>query len=242
MKTIGNISSWTILSENAIIKHCDKSVFFYNGSAIAEPTRWFWDVENMTYGRHDLQLKYKGVIYSAYIEYDINSRTRIFWERTLGNLFKQLKYESFPNMLFEKIAPDLYEVSFEGEIGTVADFNDELETIIEYTTEKEGKKVQIYTTKYERKRSNRINAIKYHGAKCAVCGFDFEKVYGEIGKNFIEVHYTVPLSFLNQEMDIDITKDLVCVCANCHRMIHRNKNKIYSISELKEIINKNKKD
>lgn len=55
---------------------------------------------------------------------------------------------------------------------------------------------------------------------CEICGFCFEEYYGNIGANFIECHHIVPLS--NYE-NIKSTKleDLILVCANCHRMLHR---------------------
>ncbi|MBR3918614.1 MAG: HNH endonuclease [Clostridia bacterium] len=71
-----------------------------------------------------------------------------------------------------------------------------------------------------------------------VCGFDFEKTYGDLGKDFIEVHHTKPLFSLEEEVKINPRTDLVCVCSNCHRMIHRKRDSIISIDELKKIINK----
>lgn len=55
---------------------------------------------------------------------------------------------------------------------------------------------------------------------CEVCEFDFNKKYGEIGKGFIECHHTQPLSTynINQKTTLD---DLVLVCSNCHRILHR---------------------
>lgn len=41
-------------------------------------------------------------------------------------------------------------------------------------------------------------------------------------------------------MEIDPAKDLVPVCANCHRMLHRKRDKVLSIEELKEIVKANK--
>ncbi|HEX7304188.1 HNH endonuclease, partial [Lentzea sp.] len=57
---------------------------------------------------------------------------------------------------------------------------------------------------------------------CEVCGFDFESFYGERGKGFAEVHHAVPLHVTGPTT----TKldDLVVLCSNCHRMIHRGKN------------------
>jgi 5-methylcytosine-specific restriction protein A len=68
------------------------------------------------------------------------------------------------------------------------------------------------------------------------CGFDFEEVYGEIGKNFIEVHHVKPLYSKDEEVEVDPKTDLICLCPNCHRMVHRYKDKVLSLSELKEIL------
>lgn len=69
-------------------------------------------------------------------------------------------------------------------------------------------------------------------------GFDFEDVYGELGRNFIEVHHIKPLYSLDDEVVIDPATDLVCLCSNCHRMIHRKRDSIISLEELIKIIKK----
>ena len=101
----------------------------------------------------------------------------------------------------------------------------------------EGNKKLIYTTKYERSKSNREKAIRIHGCSCKCCCFNFEKTYGNIGKDFIHVHHIVPLHSLDEEIIINPETDLIPVCPNCHSMIHREKNKTLSIDELKIIIN-----
>lgn len=106
---------------------------------------------------------------------------------------------------------------------------------------KEGKKLKYYSTRYERDPKIRIAAIKYHGVKCAVCGFDFEKTYGEIGRDFIEVHHKKPLSSYIEEIEIDPQNDLVCLCSNCHSMIHRKQNKILTVEELREFYQQKQK-
>nr|WP_244996061.1 HNH endonuclease [Eubacterium callanderi] len=72
-----------------------------------------------------------------------------------------------------------------------------------------------------------------------ICGFDFEEKYGEYGKDFIEVHHIKPLSNMKNEEVINPETDLVCVCPNCHRMIHRKRDSVLSIEELKKIIKNN---
>jgi 5-methylcytosine-specific restriction endonuclease McrA len=104
----------------------------------------------------------------------------------------------------------------------------------------EGKRTVYYTTKYERSSKNREAAIRIHGTKCMICGFDFEQKYGELGKGYIEVHHIKPLATLEQEVVINPETDLICVCANCHRMLHRFKNYIVTVEELKYIVDDNK--
>ena len=103
-------------------------------------------------------------------------------------------------------------------------------------SENEGRRVLYYTTRYERSPRNRAEAIRIHGTKCQVCGFDFSEVYGEIGEGFIEVHHISPLSSKNAVVRIDPSTDLVCLCANCHRMIHKAPNGVYSVDELRSMI------
>lgn len=73
--------------------------------------------------------------------------------------------------------------------------------------------------------------IREHGSLyCEVCGFSFTEHYGDRGKDFIEGHHTKYVSELAPGEWTKIT-DIVMLCPNCHRMIHR-KPKI-SIEDLK---------
>lgn len=58
----------------------------------------------------------------------------------------------------------------------------------------EGTKKQITVNAYERNSKARKECINEYGYKCTICKFNFEKVYGEIGKDFIHVHHIKPLS------------------------------------------------
>ena len=64
---------------------------------------------------------------------------------------------------------------------------------------------------------------KYHGYTCKVCKFNFKEVYGDLGDNYIEAHHLLPYSDLAEGRlrKLNIRKDFVVLCANCHRMIHR---------------------
>lgn len=98
----------------------------------------------------------------------------------------------------------------------------------------EGAKKLVYTTIYERDPKVRREFLKGRHLKCEVCGFDFEEVYGKLGAGYIEVHHKKPVS--EGEHITDLNTDLVMLCSNCHRMIHRGKNHMITVEELKSII------
>lgn len=100
----------------------------------------------------------------------------------------------------------------------------------------EGNRIEFYTTRYERVSKYREAAIKIHGTKCQICGFDFKKKYGYIGENYIEVHHKKPLFSLDEELIPNPETDMITICSNCHRMIHRKKNDIITPEKLKKII------
>lgn len=103
----------------------------------------------------------------------------------------------------------------------------------------EGNSYKSYTNRYERNPINRELCLAKKGYKCQVCDFDFKKAYGLIGKQFIEVHHVTPVSLLGPNYKINVDKDLVPVCANCHAMLHR-KNPPYTPEELKAIVDDQK--
>ncbi|MFH5882569.1 HNH endonuclease [Liberiplasma polymorphum] len=78
--------------------------------------------------------------------------------------------------------------------------------------------------------------MEYHGTKCRVCGFDFYEVYGERGEGFIEIHHKKPLYKIDGETIVDPKYDLVPLCSNCHRMIHRIKDDSISVEDLDRIV------
>lgn len=108
---------------------------------------------------------------------------------------------------------------------------------IAFSGKEEGNEETVISKKYERNSLNRTICLSRKGYKCAVCGFDFEEKYGEIGKGYIEVHHIIPVSKMGAHYHVDPINDLVPLCANCHGMIHRRKSP-YSVEELKEIIEK----
>lgn len=72
--------------------------------------------------------------------------------------------------------------------------------------------------------------------KCQVCGFRFEKAYGRLGSGFAEAHHRVPLNQLRDQVRTRI-EDLVTVCGNCHRMLHRMAGRSDDVNRLARAVN-----
>jgi 5-methylcytosine-specific restriction protein A len=111
-------------------------------------------------------------------------------------------------------------------------FPDEVDQNVKYT---EGKTKTVLVNSYERNLVARQKCIEHYGAFCQVCNFDFGKIYGSIGKDFIHVHHVVDIATIGNEYSVDPIKDLIPVCPNCHSMLHKKK-PAYLIDELKEMI------
>lgn len=93
----------------------------------------------------------------------------------------------------------------------------------------EGEEGGIIITLHKRyERDRRLITEKKRAAKaagelrCQVCPFDFEKRYGELGADFIEVHHTRPVHTLTPGSKTKL-EDLATLCSNCHRMAHRQR-------------------
>lgn len=110
------------------------------------------------------------------------------------------------------------------------DYDDDIDE--EYV---EGEETDVVSKRYERSQKAKKACIEARGCKCYVCGFDFEKVYGEFGKGYIEVHHLVPVSQRGGTYKLNPKTDLVPLCSNCHSMVHR-KREVMDVEELKIII------
>ena len=105
----------------------------------------------------------------------------------------------------------------------------------------EGATRQISVNTYERNPYARQQCIERYGCRCSVCGFDFEAVYGGLGRGFIHVHHLKPLSDIREEYEINPIEDLRPICPNCHAMIHRNQD-MMGIEGLKTLKQQFEKD
>jgi len=90
----------------------------------------------------------------------------------------------------------------------------------------EGRLLTVRHRQRERNRklvqTKKERALRDHGTlACEACGFDFAEHYGARGQGFIECHHTVPVRDLRPGARTRLS-DLVLLCSNCHRMVHRS--------------------
>jgi len=114
--------------------------------------------------------------------------------------------------------------NFDSQINVISEF-------LDFPNVTEGKKQYFESIRYERNPKNRELAIKIHGSSCLACGFNFNDFYGKnLAKGFIEVHHIKPVS--KGEYIANPSTDLVPLCPNCHRTIHRESNPPTNIEEI----------
>lgn len=245
--------SWEIISGDIALKHLDKSAFLHRGTGVPIHIRDFFLPTEIAKGQKFLiALSYDKKTYSAHIDMDSQdtARTRLFWSADFSALLrdtfpyhfgrynqgKQPDGELF--LKFERLSGfETYGVSFTGKVSekTIAKdlYADELE---DKGPQNEGGVKEYYGKRYERSPLNRQEAIKLHGLTCNICGFNFEKVYGARGEQFIEVHHLKPISTYKKRQLVDPQHDLITVCCNCHKMIHRKPDGVLSIEDMIAIV------
>lgn len=85
----------------------------------------------------------------------------------------------------------------------------------------EGAVCRVTVNAYERNPQARRQCIEANGTSCAICGFNFGEVYGEVAEGYIHVHHIRPLSEIGGPYTVDPVEDLQPVCPNCHAVLHR---------------------
>ncbi|EPJ56196.1 MAG: hypothetical protein OFPI_00870 [Osedax symbiont Rs2] len=99
----------------------------------------------------------------------------------------------------------------------------------------EGRISEALITKRERSSRNRLLCISIHGEHCGVCKYDLKQRYGiDIG-SILEVHHIEPLSEVDALKQYNPRTDLIPLCPNCHRAIHKRK-PAYTPEQLKELL------
>lgn len=239
--------SWKISSHQTCFKQMDKSSFVHNGTGIPKQLTFFFGT-NATTPKREITLRHKDDAYKAVLQPDVREdRVRLLWfadfSQLISNTFPLIAelYETGrapehkPLLHFTQTEElDVYTVAFsssEPVANATESIQDDFpeESIIRF----EGETFIHLSTASKRSQANRKAAIKHHGLTCKVCGFNFENVYGEAGKGFIEVHHVTPLHESRIPQPVNPKKDLIPVCANCHRVIHKSG---YTVEELSNIL------
>lgn len=111
----------------------------------------------------------------------------------------------------------------------------------------EGKLLTTVTKIRQRSAKLRKYAFEHYKKlgeiKCSVCSFDFCETYGEkLGKDYIELHHQKPISVYEKDGTItnldEAIKNLVPLCSNCHKILHRNN---ITVKQLKEVVKTNER-
>lgn len=246
--------SWTINNKKTATKVLDKSAFLHKGTAIPVEIRPFFIEVDLKLGQKlQLNLLVGEEYFEAHIEMDTQEspRARLFWNSSFSKKLQKLfpyHYQMYKDdlkdstselfMRFNRIdGYKVYEVSFSGELKQATILQDfQSEELEDKGFSKDGAVKEYYGKRYERDPANRKKAIKIHGITCKVCNFNFEEIYGERGSDFIEVHHRKPIhTFEGEAQLINPLTDLIPVCSNCHRMIHRRSDSVLTVEELKDI-------
>ena len=238
-----DVFSWTILSDGEAIKRVDKSAILYHGTGVPKQVLPFFGIDDANPPK-SLRVIHRGKEIDLRVSVDPSQRVRIFWPKGLSEdiarafpaetaMLKANEEQGRGTIImhFRKLAASIFEVECYG-AGVVAE-----ETVPdEYMAQVEGKAVRVDYLRRIRSAINRQRAIELHGSTCAVCGFDFEKTYGDLGRGFIEVHHLNPLGESEEEAAVNPATDLIPLCANCHRMIHRGVGGVLSPDGLRAIL------
>lgn len=99
----------------------------------------------------------------------------------------------------------------------------------------ENRKYVVWHIRTERRPELARKCKERDGYRCKVCDFHFAEKYGDLGRDFAEAHHKVPLSTLQGEVKSTL-EDLVTVCPNCHRMLHKMKGVETDLDELRKIL------
>lgn len=113
---------------------------------------------------------------------------------------------------------------------------DDTEDAEEYPEGKRAYKTHLIIERNQKViKAAKDNFMRKHNGRlfCETCGFDFTKVYGERGEGFIEGHHKKLVSEMKEGEKTKV-EDIIMLCSNCHRMVHRKP--LLSVGELKELI------
>lgn len=108
----------------------------------------------------------------------------------------------------------------------------------------EGVRRQSVQSLHSRSSQLRQAAIAHYTREgdisCQVCDFSFRDFYGPYGDGYIEIHHVIPVvAYSPAEIEQTIAEALenvVPLCANCHRMIHRDPRQALPVAQLRRMV------
>jgi len=72
--------------------------------------------------------------------------------------------------------------------------------------------------------------------RCEVCGYNSVSVFGELGNDFMEIHYNKELK-AEPGLEASSMEDFIIVCSNCHKALDKNFG-LLNADDLRKIIRK----
>ena len=81
----------------------------------------------------------------------------------------------------------------------------------------------------------RLAAIQRAAGVCEGCGVNYGQKHGGLGKNCLVVHHKIQIKDTDQPRETKLS-ELAVVCANCHMMIHSNRMKALTLTQLRKKI------
>jgi hypothetical protein len=81
----------------------------------------------------------------------------------------------------------------------------------------------------------RLAAIQRAAGVCEGCGVNYGRKHGGLGKNCLVVHHKIQIKDTDQPRETKLS-ELAVVCANCHMMIHSNRMKALTLTQLRKKI------
>lgn len=193
----------------------------------------------------------------------LNGRSDTYFSQKVRNLVSHRTLENKRLATYERVERDgLHKITDQGEKYLLENLNNFTFIIDNNFSEEQRKDViekdysnliieegfTIFSQVKTKQRSRKLIVIakEYYSQNgklfCSACNFNFEDFYGEIGKEFIEIHHLDPIFAREDNFEQSINEALskvIPMCSNCHRMIHRKKDQILSIPSLQELISVN---
>ncbi|MEE1130224.1 MAG: HNH endonuclease [Caryophanon sp.] len=237
--------SWVIDDAHAV-KYLDKSAFLHGETGIPKDIAPYFNLDDTIQSKRPITLLYNDVAYEAMLYIDPKKRFKLSWKKDFAKRL-EYKFSTFVRLYEEDKKEEIatlqapllrFKTNEEPNTYEVEMLNVNIEE--EQAVFEEGRPMHYFITRYERLSVVREAALELHGYDCAACRFNFEKTYGELGKHFIEIHHVNPLSRVKEKHEINPATDVVPLCANCHRMVHRQSSHVLTIEELQRILEQTK--